>query len=120
MLTFTCTAVGPGSTLWEGSAFECNENGDGILLRHERFATGVSGTCNNGAIVGRSLEVVDDCYTSQLNVTVSSDLNNKTLVCTNSGNAGVNTIGSTALSIMQGIDNHQIINPQRMHERGLQ
>ncbi|MGJ8946006.1 hypothetical protein AB9K17_24250, partial [Salmonella enterica subsp. enterica serovar Kentucky] len=34
VLTYTCTAVGTGNTLWEGTAFDCFENGNGIILRH--------------------------------------------------------------------------------------
>ena len=104
MLTFNCTAVGLGSTLWIGTAFDCTDRGNEILLRHRRFTTGgVNGTCNNGAIVGRSLEVVDNCYTSQLNVTVSSNLNNKTIVCVYNGNAGSITIGSPTLTVVEGV-----------------
>ena len=75
VLTYTCTAVCRGSTLWDGTAFDCDENG--ILLRHDQFTSGGIGQdCNNGAIVGQSLRAENDCYTSELNVTTSSDLNN--------------------------------------------
>ena len=104
MLTFNCTAVGLGSTLWIGTAFDCIDGGNEILLRHNGFITGgISGTCNNGAIVGRSLEVVDNCYTSQLNVTISSNLNNKTVECIYNGNAGTITIGSPTLTVVEGV-----------------
>lgn len=59
-----------------GTAFNCGANG--ILLRHDRFASrGIDGVCNSGAIVGRSLGVENECYTSELNVTISPTLNNK-------------------------------------------
>ena len=103
MLTYTCTAGGRGSTLWTGSAFICDENGNSILLRHDRFSSGsIDGVCNNGAIVGRSLGVKDGCYTSELNVTISPTLNNKTIMCRHNSDSGINTIGTSKLTILQG------------------
>ena len=80
VLTYTCTVVGGRATIWEGSAFDCA--GDEIILRHSNFdETPQLGECNNGAIQGRSVGVNGMCFTSQLNVTVSAELNKKTVVC---------------------------------------
>ena len=38
-------------------------------------------TCNNGDIVGQSLGVQGDNYTSQLNVTITPDMVGKTVMC---------------------------------------
>ena len=67
-----------GGTIWTGSAFnyDCE-----IILLHSRFDTGTSGICNNGAIVGRSLSIEGNSYTSQLNVTVTHDTAGKTIEC---------------------------------------
>ena len=98
-LTFTCTVVGNGTTSWEGTAFNCTAHR--IVLRHARFASeGATGVCNNGAIVGQSLEVNENSYTSQLSVTVDSTLSNKTIACVHSG---VSTIGTVVLRIPEGI-----------------
>ena len=73
--------MGPGTTVWSGSAFnspQCNE----IVLLQSRFLNGgTNGSYNNGVIVGRSLSVDGDNYTSQLNVTVTPDTAGETVVC---------------------------------------
>ena len=102
MLTYVCTIVGDGSTLWEGTAFDCPENG--ILLRHNLFNStgGVTRICNRGAIVGRSVRVDNGCYTSQLNIRVTGDfaLNNKSIRCVHNA---VEVIGTSTLMILQGM-----------------
>ena len=91
--------MGNGSTLWEGSALDCT-----IVLRHNLFGQsgGVPRTCNNGDVTGRSLRVEDDCYTSQLSVTVSRTLNNKTIVCRLLSEDGLVSIGNSTLKVIQG------------------
>ena len=83
VLTYTCTVVGgardPEATIWGGSAFDCA--GNEVILRHSNFDVTQFGECNNGAIQGRSVGVNGMCFTSQLNVTVSAGLNNKTVMC---------------------------------------
>ena len=79
ILSYECTVTGTerGATIWTGSAFNCYE----IVLYHYRFNTGTNRTCNNGAIVGRSLSIEGNNYTSQLNVTVKPDTAGKTIGC---------------------------------------
>ena len=96
VLTFTCTIFdsGDGATVWSGSAFDCN--GNEITLIHRNFDRGTLGGCNDQAIIGESIGVSDNrtCFTSRLNVTVNTGLNNKTVNCSNSGirNIGLSTI----------------------------
>ena len=81
-LIYTCSAVTNESgraTVWSGSAFDCA--GSEITLLHDRFSDGTIRECNGGAILGRSVSVDGNCFTSQLNVTVSTGLNNKTVKC---------------------------------------
>ena len=84
-MNYTCTVVdnaGTGSTFWRGTAFNCPPSNI-ISLSHQLFnIAGDSGTCNNGAITAESVGVVDNCYTSRLMVTVSSELNETTVECT--------------------------------------
>ena len=56
-LSYECTVTGMrgGTTIWTGSAINCDNNE--IALFHYRFDTGIYWTCNNGAIMGRSLSV---------------------------------------------------------------
>ena len=81
---YECTVMGGvlgGATVWKGTAFDCPLNE--IALLHSRFtsANSIFGVCNNGAIVARSLPVEGNNYTSQLNVTVTSDIAGETIMC---------------------------------------
>ena len=83
-LTYKCTVVGGilgGATVWKGTAFDCPLNE--IALLHPRFtsAIGTYGVCNSGAIVARSFSVEGNNYTSQLNVTFTSDIAGETIMC---------------------------------------
>ena len=102
VLTYTCNVVGGGITLWTGTAFSCSGSTNDISLRHTQFNSGASGSCNNDALMAKSIGVTNDCYTSQLNVTVSSTLNNKTIQCTHDSNMGSRIIGSSTLHVMTG------------------
>ena len=103
VLTYTCTAVGTGNTLWTGTSFDCATNG--IILRHERFTQsgGAVGECNNGAILGRSTAVDNSCYTSQIDVTVSAAFNNKTVQCIHNSGTGINMIGTSMITVYEGM-----------------
>ena len=81
-LIYSCTVVTNESgraTVWNGSVFDCA--GSEITLLHKKFSNGTIRECNGGAILGRSVSVVGNCFTSQLNVTVSTGLNNRTVMC---------------------------------------
>ena len=80
-LSYECTVTGGGGTVWAGSAFNCYQYGNEIVLFNSHFDTGTYGMCNNGAIVGRSLSVDGNNYTSQLNVTITPDTAGKTIKC---------------------------------------
>ena len=76
ILTYECTVMGGYSTVW--ICPECE-----IILLHTRFksANGTTISCNNGAIVGQSLGVQGNNYTSQLNVTITAETAGKTIMC---------------------------------------
>ena len=98
VLSYTCTAVGAGITVWEVKALDCT-----IVLRHNLFDSGSAfGECNDENIVGRSVGVDDDCYTSQLDVTVNLGLNNKNISCIHNSAVGVNTVGTSSLFVVEG------------------
>ena len=82
---YMCAVQGnaTGATIWNGTAFSgCQQNPNEILLQHSRFnTTGSTGTCNNGNIVGQSVSVQGNNYTSQLNVTITLDTVGKTVTC---------------------------------------
>ena len=70
-----------GATVWTGSALNCPLASDEITLLHQRFINGTVRSCNNGATVARSLSVEGNLYTSQLNVTVASNIAGKNIMC---------------------------------------
>ena len=91
-LRLECTVVGVGSTVWSGTAFDCPERGNEILLRHSQFESGGAvGECNNGMIIGhfhnRTFDGLNSKYTSQLTIQLPSlnatnnTLEEKTVEC---------------------------------------
>jgi hypothetical protein len=103
-LTYNCSVVGAGSTVWRGTVFDCPPARSEITLRHSQFTSNQAfGICNNGDIEGRGLYVVNNCYTSQLNVTVREEFNNKTVRCVQNSNQGSNQVGQSLIRIASGI-----------------
>ena len=102
LLTFTCNIIGGGNTLWNGTTFHCASNE--IILRHSQFSlpAGTSGSCNSGAITGRSVGVTNGCYSSELNVTVSPDFSGRTIQCIHDGSTGLRIINITTLNVVTG------------------
>ena len=92
-VTYTCAVNGLGFTIWQGSAFDCTAQLNQILMRHTSFESGTMGLCNGGAIVGRSLGVNGSVYTSQLTVSVTSNLIGRMIECAYS------LIGATVIPV---------------------
>ena len=113
-LTFECSILGSGATVWQGSAFDCGPSSDRILLSHSQFE-GVTDYCNNGAIEGRSIAVIDiptnngtsdKCFMSQLHVALTDAMKNKTVECFHDSNSQQSAIiGNTTLIFTTGIYN---------------
>ena len=82
-ITYECTVLGGLATVWKGSAFDCQNSNNEIVLLHNRFNShdGSQRFCNNGAMVAQSVKTDDIYYTSQLRVTVTSDLIGKSVEC---------------------------------------
>ena len=84
-VTYECTVCGEGSTVWNGSLFNCA--GNEITLRHDQFESGsAAGECNSGTVVARSTRITTTasgslCYISQLSFTANSGQQNKTVSC---------------------------------------
>ena len=79
---------------------------DRIVLLHSHFEsdTGTLRMCSNGAIVGRSLRVEDNnSYTSQLNVTIGSDMIGESIECIHTPSAtDVIVVGSSTINAITG------------------
>ena len=102
-MTYKCTVMGGLGTIWTGSIIsELCEDSDGeIFLLHNRFDSDIylnkSITCGNGTIVVQSIRVENNSFTSQLTVTVSSDILGDSIVCAHSHNGTTNIIGNTTI-----------------------
>ena len=113
-LRLECTVLGGGVTTWRGSAFDCQHNR--IVLRHSQFASGTSGGCNNGRIIGRSINKTSDSdgikYISQLiiQLDVNNTLEGRTVECAHSYNVQTTIIGRhTIIACTQGIRTVNIV-----------
>lgn len=105
VLTYECRVVDGSATVWRGSAFDCPSSGGEIVLRHSQVASGGAvGVCNNGAIVGQGVSVVDNCFTSQLNVTLSSRLNGKSVECAHFNNVNTAVVSNSLVNITTGMN----------------
>ena len=96
---------GVGITIWRGSAIAllCAEDAGGeLVLRHRSFNE--SRSCGNDYVTGQGIRVEESsCYRSQLNVTVDSRLDNKTIECIyDNGNTSI-VIGTSPVEITKGI-----------------
>ena len=91
--------MGEGVTVWSGTAFDCARTNNEISLIH---TIDYQRECNNGAVVGRIILNDGSYYTSQLNVSVSSQWNNTTIICAYDSGIVTRTIGSLSMTITTG------------------
>ena len=83
VLVFSCRINGGVATVWKGNIFNCSGNGNNVTLNHSLFDNGVPEprTCNNGNIVTYNIDVTNNIYTSQLNITVSPKMHKGKVEC---------------------------------------
>ena len=109
---YECAVVGDaiGTTVWQGTAFNC-EVGMVINLVHDRFtsAAGAFGSCNDQAIVARSLRVENNRYISQLRVIVSDNLIGKSIKCANDDGVTTTTVGTKLITLTTGKQNLHVV-----------
>ena len=68
-------------TIWQGTAFDCSDIGNVILLVHGQYGMSITERCRNGALVGEGIGNNSNDYTSQLSVMTDRDLNGTTIEC---------------------------------------
>lgn len=92
--------------MWRGSAFQCPNKVNEIILRHSQFAPGqASGFCGDGVvrITGVGFEnVTNDQFISQVNVTTYADLNGRTIECAHDNGVTTVTIGVATVTVLAG------------------
>ena len=97
-MSYACTVVGGLLTVWGGSSFSCSGFGNEISLRHNDFQS-ANGVCNDGAIVAYSVDNIGSCYTSRLDVRLSTGLQGQTVTCYRDDGSNPTQIGSEQLSV---------------------
>ena len=101
VVTYECTVIGGLSTIWKGNAFDDRCVSE-IVLIHQRYTSpGAYISCSNETIVARGLPVeVNETYTSQLSVTLTTDLLGKSIEChhENGTLSSVTKVASTGIS----------------------
>ena len=115
-LSYECSVTGEpgvGTTIWRGSAIQCPQDGNQLVLRHH-FFTGVR-SCNDGSVIAQGIGVENNsCYASQLNVTVDYNLDNKTVECLHDNGTTTAVIGTSSIEITKCTRNY--ISAVFMHE----
>ena len=103
-MTYECTVVGNngGITVWMGDFFRCPNGKREIGLLHSDFTVQGGGLystpiCNNGNVVGRIVRAENGCYTSQLNVTLTSDIIGQSIECAYD-NGTIHRVGSLGVT----------------------
>ena len=100
-LIFECTTFGSGATVWMGTALDqCPR--DQVFMRHSEFQSGGTWTCSNEQIVGRTVGVSNQSYTSQLAVTVNAGLNGREIQCSHDNGTISYIIGVSTIQITTG------------------
>lgn len=109
-LVFQCTAIGPGATIWHGSALHCPLSSNEIPLLHSRFVNGnTSGTCNQGQIIAYALGVQGLHFRSQLVISeVTAGMNGTTVQCDYDDGATTHSIYSKEIVFTKGEVLHKI------------
>ena len=105
-LVYECSVQGGFATVWRGSAFDCGLASNSIILRHNNPTS--IGVCNNGRLVAQIVETFNGTFTSQINVTVSEDMNNKTVECAVEYVNTVSMINMNTIIIALGIPHNSL------------
>ena len=105
-VTYECTVSSGcgGTTVWKGDFFQCSSGKKVIELVHRPLTSEPEGEvffpriCNDGDIVGKIINVGNDHFTSQLNVTQTSDTAGKSIECVNDNGTSTHRVGLVNLT----------------------
>ena len=107
-LRLECTVVGGVATVWRGTAFDCLATNNEIVLLNYGFGSRTTRECNNGRIMGRSINTTSDSdgvkYISQLiiQLDVNGTLEGRTVECVYENGTHVIVIGAHVISYTRG------------------
>lgn len=109
-LILECNVFGVGSTVLSIQGIRsitCNPHE--MVLLHNRYSNGTNGTiqCDDGAIelVGRSLRVEDNCYTSQLQIKFNNNFVGSLVICAYDNGIVAKPVGNFSLPSFDTIGN---------------
>ena len=110
-MIYECSIMGGfgGSTIFRGkpSPFaDCTGNPNLLSLPHSQFdheSQDVIRTCNDDAVIGRSISIQNGTYTSQLSITITSELLGDTIQCIHNNGRSLSEVGSSRIN-NTGID----------------
>ena len=111
-LRLECTVVGGANTIWRGTSLDCPDQRNEILLRHSEFGSGeAAGVCNNGMIIGRTLNRTfnssNSTYISQLTIQLplqngmNDTLEGKTVKCIYDNGTTTTTINTHTIAYIR-------------------
>ena len=105
--------MGGGVTVWQGTALEQCNHEQAITLRHSQFHVPGknNGSCVNEAIFARAIEVINNTYVSELNVTVNPEMSNKTVQCVHDYNITETTVKRITIMFISESDVSQNLHP---------
>ena len=100
-VTYECTVLSGsgGITVWEGDFFHCSSGTQLIELLHIPLTSEPEGEvfvtqmCNDGDIMGRIIRAGNNSFTSQLNVTLTSDYAGRDIECISDNGTDTHSIG---------------------------
>ena len=96
--TCQCTVDRPGTTVWKGTLIQ-GSHGDcptGIVLHRDN----IPNEC--GGFIARGIHINDNTFTSQMNFTINTRYNGKTIECNLFSNDVLTNIGSISLNFTVG------------------
>ena len=100
-MTYECTVFGGTSdivTVWKGDFFNCPTGIREIHLIHGGREDFIPQICNDGNVVGRFIRIVNDSFVSQLNVTLTCDITDKSVECIRDSGTNTERVGSLNLT----------------------
>ena len=97
ILSYDCSVIGEGSTVWTGGGFDCPGSNNRIILKNSAEYITTFGACNGGSITGRGVSVAGDHFTSELDINYTPDLKGKNVTCIYDNGSVEVIIGTTPI-----------------------
>jgi hypothetical protein len=96
VVTYECTVRSGLATVWRGGVFNCPSSSNEVYLLE---STVNSVTCNNEMITGRVVRTdeASGFYTSQVSITIGSNLIGKNISCVEDDGSTTEIIGSATI-----------------------